>query len=206
MLALTLTALLIACPDPGKDKTAAVVTEPPKTTAPAPAPTAERKTLPAAGTISFVGAKVSASHPGSFSEQTTTFEVEGDKLVGVKSEVKLASGTTDAPKLDDHLKSPDFWDVANHPVATFTSTEIREGAAPDSKLFGATHTLVGDFTLRGTTKRIEVPIAVTVTPGAIAGKTEFSINRGDFAISYPGKADDLIAEAVLIKAELTATR
>lgn len=48
---------------------------------------------------------------------------------------------------DNHLRSDDFLDAANHPKATFTSTGV---AVTGDK----TATITGDFTLRGVTKSI----------------------------------------------------
>lgn len=203
MLALLL--LLIACADPAKDKSAARVAEPAPREAPAaPAPVGTE--VAARGTIGFVGAKVTDSHEGRFPEWTGAFLVEGDTLRAVNFEVKTAAVEVEPERLRKHLVSEDFFDAANHPTATFTSTRVSEGAPADSKLAGATHTVEGDLTLRGTTRRLSFPAIIGVTPSMVSASTEFSINRKDFKIEYPGKPDDLIRDDVLLKVSLTGTR
>ena len=56
----------------------------------------------------------------------------------------ISTGNTDR---DDHLRSPDFFDVAQYPEITFTSTEVRPGA-------GDAFTLVGDLTMHGVTRPV----------------------------------------------------
>ncbi len=206
MRILPLLALLVACADPSKDKTAAVVHDapPPAPPAAAPAPSVPGARVPLTGEISFVGAKVTNSHPGKFAGWTGSAELDGPNLKGVEIEVDVASLATDAPKLDEHLRSPDFFDVGAWPKASFRSTSIVAGAPPENKLEGATHTVSGDLTLRDVTKAISVPAIVTAGPNGLSARTEFFINRKDFGIVYPGKPDDLIKDEVAIALSFTA--
>ena len=95
----------------------------------------------------------------------------------------------------------DFFASTEHPEAKFVSTEIRKGGEG-----GATHTVEGNLTLRGETKGISFPATITVDGGAVAVKSEFSINRKDFGMTYDGKADNLINDLVVIKLDLTFTK
>jgi polyisoprenoid-binding protein YceI len=56
------------------------------------------------------------------------------------------------PKLNAHLKSPDFFDTAQYPKATFKSTKVTVTGP-------TTGTVVGDLTLHGVTK----PVTLNVT-------------------------------------------
>jgi polyisoprenoid-binding protein YceI len=102
-------------------------------------------------------------------------------------------------KLEEHLKSPDFFDVGKFPTATFRSLEIKSGGS------GGSHTIKGDLTIRGVTKRVTFPASLTVSGKEVTGKAEFSINRKDFGIAYAGKADDLIRDGVVLKIDLRGT-
>ncbi len=209
---------LAACEDPAKDVAKATVQssapaskEAPKTATPAPiaatpAPTgaAEVATLDGAtSSVDFIGSKVTGKHEGKFGKVTGTFTLAGGKAEGGKIaiEVDVASLKTDQEKLDGHLKSPDFFDVAKFPTAKFTSTEIKAGGEK-----GATDTITGELELHGEKKIITFPATITVTPDAVTGTAEFSINRKDFKIVYPGKPDDLIRDDVVLKLSLKAPR
>lgn len=50
---------------------------------------------------------------------------------------------------DGHLRSPDFFDVAQYPEITFTSTGVRPGE-------GSGFTLLGDLTMHGVTRPVEL--------------------------------------------------
>jgi len=65
--------------------------------------------------------------------------------------VKTASVNTDNDNRDTHLKSPDFFDVANHPALTFTSTGITPTSANHYKL-------TGNMTLNGVTKPVTMDL------------------------------------------------
>jgi polyisoprenoid-binding protein YceI len=62
-----------------------------------------------------------------------------------------SSINTNAPDRDNHLKSADFFDSANHPKLTFKSTGIQKKGADKFKL-------TGDLTIRGTTHPIELDV------------------------------------------------
>lgn len=212
-----LSCLAFACANPAEDKSAAKVSEAPPAAAPAApatpaapsaaAPAAATPSFPgtalaAVGSVGFVGAKITKSHTGTFGGWTGSLSVDGDKLTGGRVEVNVSTVKTDSAKLDGHLQSPDFFNVAAFPSATFVSTEIKAGAPADSKLEGANSTIIGDLTLHGVTKRLEVPAKITAGAGAATVKTEFVINRQDFGIAFPGKPDDLIRDEVVITVDL----
>ncbi|HET8797112.1 MAG TPA: YceI family protein, partial [Thermoanaerobaculia bacterium] len=114
--------------------------------------------------------------------------------------IDLTSIETDTPDLTTHLKTPDFFDVAKYPKATFTSTSLT--TAPAGAANGATHELKGILDLHGVQKEVTIPVTATTTPEGVRTTSEFTINRHDWGISYKGMADDLIKDNVLIKLDL----
>lgn len=201
-------ALLAACADPAKDKPAAKVTEPPpappKVEAPAPPPAAPMagEVLNATGTVGFTAAKITKSHDGTFKTWSGQLGVDGDKLQAVRVEVTIDSVSTGAEKLDAHLRSEDFFDTTKFPKATFASTAIKA----DSATPGANAVVEGDLEMHGVSKHVSFPAQIDVTPTDVKARAEFSINRQDFKITYPGKPDDLIRDEVLLKIDLSAPR
>ncbi len=54
------------------------------------------------------------------------------------------------------------------------------------------------------TKQIKFPATIQVEGDRVTVQAEFFIQRFDFDIVYPGKADDLIRDEVVIKIDLVA--
>ena len=147
-------------------------------------------------TIGFVGSKVTGSHSGSFPAFKGNMTLKEGKLEGgsVNIEIDMSKVESDNQKLTGHLKSPDFFDVEKFPTSTFKTTKIEKK--------GEDLAVVGDLTLHGVTKSI----AFDAKSKGKNASTEFSINRKDFGIEYPGKKDDLIRDGVVIKLNLFAAQ
>src|SRR6188768_1713647 len=198
---------LAACNnDPSKGKAQAAVSEPaaaPSAMPPAPANGANYAFSQADSRVEFVGAKVTQKHDGKVGAFRGIVQlIESDPTKSsVQVELDLDSVNVDEPKLTKHLKSPDFFDVAKFPKATFKSTSIKAGGEGS-----ATHTVTGNLDLHGVTKQIAFPARIKVNAEAAQVEAEFSINRKDFGINYPGMADDLIKNDVLILLELRAKK
>jgi polyisoprenoid-binding protein YceI len=198
---------LAACNnDPGKGKPQAAVSEPaaaPAGMPPAPANGANYAFSQADSSVEFVGAKVTKKHDGKVGAFKGVIQlIEGDPTKSsVQVELDLESINVDEPKLAKHLKSPDFFDVAKFPTATFKSTTIKAGGDGS-----ATHTVTGNLDLHGVKKQIEFPARIEANAEQVQVEAEFSINRKDFGINYPGMADDLIKNDVLILLKLRAKR
>jgi polyisoprenoid-binding protein YceI len=71
---------------------------------------------------------------------------DAGELTGATLEIDVASIDTNQQQRDDHLRSPDFFDVANHPKITFTSTKIVRD--------GSDIAITGDLTMKGVTKPV----------------------------------------------------
>jgi polyisoprenoid-binding protein YceI len=154
---------------------------------------------PSSGSIEFLGSKVTGSHKGGFKNFAAEFRAKGGKLVGSGNRVVIDMGSTwaDNDRLTGHLKSPDFFNAAQFPTATFVSSAIEDKQ---------TNTLVtGNLTLHGVTKQISFPAQVQVADDAVSVSANFVLNRFDFDIKYPGKANDLIRKEVVMKFNLKAT-
>jgi polyisoprenoid-binding protein YceI len=103
-------------------------------------------------------------------------------LRSVEMSIDAASLDTNVPQRDDHLRSADFFDVANHPQLTFRSSTIQPS--------GNEVNIAGDLTIRGTTR--PVTLKGEFTPAsrdpwgnprsalAVSGK----INRKDFGLTW----------------------
>lgn len=198
---------LVACvPDVGAGKVKAEVAE---------TPTASPETASATATgtrlevdrsrskIGALGAKITATHPITWSGWEGSVSMDGESVTGVQFTVDMNTMEADHPKLTAHLKDPDFFDVPNHPTSTFRSVSITPGSDAEGDW---THTVEGDFTIRGKTKRIRFPAHIVVNPDAVTARTEFTIDRQDFGVSYPGMADDAVQDNVVMNISFVAPR
>lgn len=196
-------ALLTACANPTDNTPKAVVSD---AVSPAVSNTTQGTMLsfsPESSTIDFVGSKVTGIENGSFKKFTGAIDLVEGKPEKSRVEVAIDLNSIEAKvgKLTEHLKSPDFFDVAKFPQATFTSSEIKSGGEK-----GATHTVTGTLDLHGVKKTITFPATINVAADAVSVVSEFAINRKDFGIVYAGKADDLIRDEVVLKLSVKAPR
>jgi polyisoprenoid-binding protein YceI len=207
LLALSLAVLLPACQKSEiTDKPAAEVTETTATTETSVADTAASANAVRANVIKeksaihFVGAKVTRDHKGQFKNFDGAIDYVAGKPERILFDIDVNSLETDDPKLDGHLKTADFFDVAKYPRATFTSTSLT--AAPAGDPAGVTHILTGTLDLHGVQKEVRIPVKAEQTADGVHATSEFTINRHDWGISYKGMADDLIKDNVLMRLDL----
>ncbi len=210
---LALALFATACSGPTEPK-ATVGTPASTTSQAASAPASTATTAPAAANkeslalspeskVAFVGAKITASHDGAFTQFTGSIDLVDGKPEGsaVNIEIDMNSLVIEPAKLAGHLKTADFFDVEKFPKTTFASTGVSPGGAG-----GATHTVTGNLTLHGVTKAISFPAMITVSQLGVDATADFVINRKDFGVVYPGMPDDLIKDDVVIKLALKAPR
>lgn len=82
---------------------------------------------------------------------TVELDEQNPTLAKVNVEIDVDSLNTRDPQRDGHLKSPDFFDVANFPKATFVSTRVVQIDDAHAKLYG-------DLTIRGATHEVELDV------------------------------------------------
>jgi polyisoprenoid-binding protein YceI len=82
----------------------------------------------------------------------------------VEATIDVNSIDTRVADRDGHLKSPEFFDAANHPTITFKSTKVRK--AGKNKL-----AVTGDLTLRGVTKPVTLDVTTTPEVKGMSGET-----------------------------------
>jgi polyisoprenoid-binding protein YceI len=113
---------------------------------------------------------------------TVSLDAGGDIPTQIEGTVDVTSVDTREEKRDAHLRSADFFDAENHPQMTFTSTSIT-GSGND-------FSVVGDLTIRGTTKSVTLKGEVgghTTDPWGndrIGYSATTRINRKDFAVNF----------------------
>jgi polyisoprenoid-binding protein YceI len=110
----------------------------------------------------------------------STFKSFDATLVSDEAGTRL-TGTVQAESIDiadesfkAHLGAPDFFDVANHPTLTFTSSAVRRD--------GDRIEVEGDLTIRGTTHRV-------VGTGTVTEPTEDPYGKTRVGLSLETKVD-----------------
>ena len=196
LILLAVPALFTACENPADKTAAASVKEAVENSATVTEGGTKYAFTPSS-TVNFVGSKVTGSHSGGFKTVTGHFTVKDGALVGNdhKVVIDINSIWSDAEKLTGHLKSADFFDAEKYPEATFAATSL-------AKKSDASYEVSGNFTLHGVTKNITFPATVTQSGDLVKIDAKFDINRQDFGIVYPGKAEDLIRNEVVIELKL----
>jgi polyisoprenoid-binding protein YceI len=140
---------------------------------------------------------------GSFSGQIVT----GEDVTGssVSATIDATSIDTNNEQRDNHIRSADFFDVANHPTWTFSSTGVR---ADDGDLV-----LDGELTIKGVTRPVTLSLQVEgFGPDAYGGtRAGFSaattINRADFGVDISMPLDGggvVVGDKVTITLEIEA--
>jgi polyisoprenoid-binding protein YceI len=150
--------------------------------------------------LEWVGTKDNGKHTGGFKQFRGSFALNDKDVAAskVSLDIDAESLYSDNAKLTQHLKSADFFEVATHPKAGFTSTAFKPA---ESK--GATHTVTGDLTLHGVTKPITFPATIKVGDDQVSLDTEFKISRKEFGMTYgAGKIHD----DVTLKVEMRLPR
>jgi polyisoprenoid-binding protein YceI len=91
---------------------------------------------------------------GEFGKMSGTVTLDEKDITKSKVEATIDATTIDTrePKRDEHLKSPDFFDVAKYPTITFKSTKVEKAGKDGLKV-------TGDLTMRGVTKPVVLKVA-----------------------------------------------
>ena len=122
---------------------------------------------------------------GRFATVEGRFSYDPTAIANSRAEATIAVSSIDTnqKKRDDHLRSPDFFDASKFPTIIFKSTAIKN---PSSAGF----TLVGDLTIHGVTRPVELAVQSLGEAKDPWGRERagFSatatINRKDFGLTW----------------------
>jgi polyisoprenoid-binding protein YceI len=140
---------------------------------------------------------------GSFTGQIVT----GEDVTGssVSATIDATSIDTNNEQRDNHIRSADFFDVANHPTWSFASSAVR---VDDGEL-----RVDGELTIKGVTRPVTLSLEVEgFGPDAYGGtRAGFSasttINRADFGVDISMPLDGggvVVGDKVTINLEIEA--
>ncbi len=170
--------------------------------------------------LNWKGSKPGGTHNGTVSIIEGKLGTESGKVVSgtftIDLNTILNADLTDAEmngKLVGHLKSADFFDVAQFPTAKFELVSVEElpASTPASADdFKASHQITGNLIMKGITKSISFPARIEVTGSVIkAVSSPFAINRTQWNVNYGSKSifaelkDNFINDEMIISLDLT---
>jgi polyisoprenoid-binding protein YceI len=136
---------------------------------------------------------------GAFTEFEGTLDLDQGRAYGT---VKTASLETNSHRRDGHLRSPDFFEVAEQPELRFESTEIRPLGEDAIEI-------EGDLTIRGVPNPIvlgaELQRSETDQWGnqRIALEATGTLDRSDWGMTY---AKVLVSNRVKLQLDIAAAK
>ena len=170
-----------------------------------------------ASSISWIGKKPTGEHTGTIKVAEGTFMANdsiiesGNFTIDMMSiEVTDLEGD-DKKDLEAHLmgtvegKEGDFFNVNEHPEATFEVTGISE---KEGKTM-----MEGNLTIKGETKNISFPVSINKTnDGYEISSEEFTIDRTNWNVNYGSKSvfdslgDNFIYDDITLKLDIKANK
>jgi polyisoprenoid-binding protein YceI len=148
-------------------------------------------------TIAWVGKKVTGKHNGTVNIKEGSLTLHDGVLTGGSFNIDMTSITVldlqgeGKAKLENHLKSDDFFGVQKHPTATLY---IKNAASKGNGLFDVT----ADLSIKGITKEVTFPVQLTFEGTLVKATADFKIDRSQFDVRYgSGKFFDNLGDKTI---------
>ncbi len=161
---------------------------------------AEKMTGKHNGTIKFASGEISNNH-GNY---TGTFEIDMSSI-----EDKDLESPEYKAKLENHLKSADFFDATKYPIAKFVMTSVTPLAVSKD---GNTHAIKGLLTIKDKTNEITFSSSVKIEGNKIFSTGSAIVDRAKFDIKYGSKTffadigDKMIYDEFTLKFNVVAAK
>jgi polyisoprenoid-binding protein YceI len=139
----------------------------------------------AASAITWHATRVTGEHTGTVGLLNGYMSVEDGHLIAanVIANMETIACTNLQGEWDDkligHLMSEDFFHVDEHKTSAFSLRELK--ATPDGNV---THSVTGNFTIRGITQSVTFPAIVTEEDGTLSIQGEVMLDRSQFDVKY----------------------
>ena len=123
-------------------------------------------------------------------------------------EIDAASIDTGNADRDTHLRTPDFFDLDNHPKITFVSTKVE-------RVDDDVYTLIGDLTINGKSNPVAVEWELTGTSTdpwggfRVGFEGKATVNRRDWGLAWNVALDKggvLVSEKVKLEFDIAAVK
>ncbi len=138
--------------------------------------------------VTWIGKKVMGSHNGTIAVKEGSLNYNGQTItsgtftIDINTISSLDLEGEKKQKLDNHLKSPDFFDVPQYPLATFKIKRVEKGN--DDKAVA-----IGSLTIKATTKEIRFPITMNVRDSRIEViAKDIEIDRTQYGVMFASRS------------------
>lgn len=140
-----------------------------------------------------------SSHTGTVNVKSGNLILKNKAVVGGSFVLDMNSLTsTDQTgeylqKLNNHLKTADFFDVEKYPTATYTITSVKKNSNKDYNFV-----VNGNLTVKGKTNPVSFPAKITSNNGVITLESDkFSFDRQKFDVAYKSTMQDILVKDVV---------
>jgi polyisoprenoid-binding protein YceI len=154
---------------------------------------------PNASTISFTYNQAGSRVYGTFSKFVADldFDTGHPETARANLTIDLASIDAGSEDANTELLKPAWFDTERYPQATFESTRIKD--------FGNDRYLItGNLTLRGLTRKVDVPVLLKAEGGVGIFVGELTLKRNDFKIGEGEWADSFVSNEINIQFRMVA--
>jgi polyisoprenoid-binding protein YceI len=165
--------------------------------------------------VEWIGARPASQHNGIVSLSEGFLNVDEGQIVGGEFTIDLTDITvldiTDPSRnarLKGHLESDDFFDVENHPEATFTLTDIESTDDADGR-----YRITGNLLMRGVNRAVTFDADIDINDEQVSARSvQFVINRTEWGVNYQSRTvfgnvlDNFILDDIALVVNLVASR
>lgn len=137
--------------------------------------------------VTWVGKKVIGGHNGTIQIKEGTLNYNGSTITSGSFVIDMSTIKSldlegdNKGKLEHHLMSPDFFDVAKYPVTTFKIKKVVKGSGDNA-------TVTGDLTIKNITREISFPITMMMKDGRLdVNAKNFKVDRTKFGVQFASK-------------------
>ena len=162
---------------------------------------AQQKLIPAQSSIGFVTKQMGVPLEGYFKkfDGQISFDTAKPDAAKISFSINTGSATLGAPESDAELPKAAWFNVAKFPQASFQSSGVKS-------LGGGKYQISGKLSIKGNSKDVEIPVALTQANGVTSASGQFAIKRLVFKIGEGEWADtSMVADDVQVKFKLAVS-
>jgi polyisoprenoid-binding protein YceI len=160
--------------------------------------TAQQKLIPAQSEIAFTSKQMGVPVDGKFKkfDAQVNFDPKKPEAAKISFAIDLASVSLGTAETEAELFKPDWFSTKLFPQASFASTAVKAVGAGKFEV-------AGKLTIKGVSRDVLVPVALTQSGGNTAAVGSFTMKRLDFKIGDGDWGDtSLVANDVQVKFKL----